>query len=232
MPSFRCKFCNVAIPITLDTYRSQTPSFNSTQWRNALRTPSPEPKEDGILVEFFKCPECNKVSVKISGEGTQYPQNYSSWFYPSSSAKQYPDYVPLPIRTDYEEACKILNLSPKSSATLSRRCIQGMIRDVHKIQETTLYKEIDAIKELIDSTTYKALHSLRQLGNIGAHMEKDINTIVDIEPDEAEKLLKLVEYLIEVWYISPHNREELFNEINNINDDKQVQRNTNSSSSV
>ena len=173
MPSFRCKFCNIAIPTTFDTYRSQTPSFNSAQWRTTLKpsfsdNPFPDLKEDGILVEFFKCPECNKVSVKISGEGTQYPPNYSSWFYPSSSAKQYPDYVPLPIRTDYEEAYNILNLSPKSSATLSRRCIQGMIRDVHKVQETTLYKEIDAIKEMIDSRTYEALHALRQLGNIGA----------------------------------------------------------------
>jgi hypothetical protein len=40
-----------------------------------------------------------------------------------------PDYIPEQIKDDYYEACSILNLSPKASATLARRCLQGMIRD-------------------------------------------------------------------------------------------------------
>lgn len=232
MSSFRCKFCDVSIPITTSTYRVQSPCFDSTQWRSGIVHNYPEPREDGILVEFFKCPECKKISIKIKGEGTQYPQDYFSWFYPSSDAKQYPDYIPISIRQDYEEACKILNLSPKSSATLSRRCIQGMIRDVFNVKEKNLYGEIDAIQDFVDPTTLKALHSLRQLGNIGAHMEKDINIILEIEPHEAEKLLKLVEYLIKTWYVDVHDKEKLLAEIISINDEKQLQRDENSSSSL
>ncbi|NMD38215.1 MAG: DUF4145 domain-containing protein [Christensenellaceae bacterium] len=144
--------------------------------------------------------------------------------FPDSKAKKFPDYVPEQIRNDYTEAFKILDLSPKASATLSRRCIQGMIHDEWEIKEENLYKEIDALKGKIDPQIFEAIHALRQLGNIGAHMEKDINLIVDIEPNEAEKLIKLVELLIKDWYIDPHNNEELFKEIVDINEVKQEQR--------
>ena len=48
---------------------------------------------------------------------------------PPSTAKVFPDYVPKVIRDDYLEACLIRTLSPKASATLSRRCLQGIISD-------------------------------------------------------------------------------------------------------
>src|SRR6266542_6816273 len=48
---------------------------------------------------------------------------------PKSHAKVFPDYIPTGIIRDYEEACEIVNASPKASATLSRRCLLGIIRD-------------------------------------------------------------------------------------------------------
>ena len=75
-----------------------------------------------------------------------------SWnLIPPSSAKAFPDYVPKPIRDDYLEACLIRDLSPKASATLSRRCLQGMIRDFWGIKKTRLVDEIEAVK---DKMTY------------------------------------------------------------------------------
>lgn len=65
---------------------------------------------------------------------------YSWQLLPESEAKVMPDYLPDPIIEDYYEACKIKLLSPKASATLSRRCLQGMIRDFHKISMKTLFQ--------------------------------------------------------------------------------------------
>ena len=48
---------------------------------------------------------------------------------PESDAKPQPEFIPEAIRQDYREACRIRDLSPKASATLARRCLQGMIRD-------------------------------------------------------------------------------------------------------
>jgi hypothetical protein len=119
-----------------------------------------------------------------------------------------PDFVPVPIRSDYEEACAIVELSPKAAATLARRALQGMIRDFHGVSRGTLFAEIEAIKDLVDPLTWKAIDSVRSVGNIGAHMEKDINVIVDVEPNEALQLISLVELLVKDWYVARSVRQE------------------------
>lgn len=53
-------------------------------------------------------------------------------------------------------------------------------------------------------------------------MEKDINLIVNIEPDEAYKLIKLVEHLIDDWYIKRYETEKLYNDIIKIDKDKKT----------
>lgn len=125
---------------------------------------------------------------------------------PASSAATFPDYIPLAIRNDYNEACLIVNLSPKASATLSRRCLQGMIRDFHNVSAKNLYLEIQAIKDKIDVTTWEAIDAVRRIGNIGAHMESDIDLIVDVDPGEAALLIGLIETLIDEWYVHRFER--------------------------
>jgi len=126
---------------------------------------------------------------------------------PESRAKHFPAYVPQAILADYREACLIRDLSPKASATLSRRCLQGVIRDFWGVKPGRLVDEIDAIRPQVDPLTWDAIDALRKLGNIGAHMEKDISLIVDVDPDEAELLIGLVETLLRDWYIQREERK-------------------------
>jgi hypothetical protein len=126
---------------------------------------------------------------------------------PPSRAKVLPSYIPQAIKDDYTEACLIVEPSPKASATLSRRCLQGMIRGFFGVSKSRLVDEIEAIKDQVDPTTWAAIDAVRSIGNIGAHMEKDIDLIVDVEPGEAEELIKLIELLIEDWYVNKHKRE-------------------------
>jgi hypothetical protein len=37
-------------------------------------------------------------------------------------------------------------------------------------------------------------------------MERDINTIIDVDPKEASVLIGLIETLIEEWYVHRHDR--------------------------
>ena len=129
-----------------------------------------------------------------------------------------------PLINPYEEACSIVNLSPKASATLSRRCLQGMIRDFFQVSKANLFEEINAIKDKIPTEQWAVLDGLRRIGNIGAHMERDINLIVDIEPGEAQKLIKLIELLLQQWYIERHNQQELYADIIGIDQAKQQER--------
>ena len=67
---------------------------------------------------------------------------------------------------------------------------------------------------------WKVLDGIRKVGNIGAHMEKNINVIVDIDPGEAEKLLKVIEKLMNDWYVERHETELLYGDIIAISDEK------------
>ena len=55
-------------------------------------------------------------------------------------------------------------------------------------------------------------------------MEKDADLIVDIDPGEADKLIKLIELLMKEWYINREERSQLFGDILQINADKQAAR--------
>lgn len=136
---------------------------------------------------------------------------------PDSSERLQPDYIPAVLREDYSEACKIRSLSPKASATLARRCLQGMIRDFCGISKNRLVDEIKELKDRVESgqaprgvteDTIDAIDAVRSVGNIGAHMEKDINVIVEIDAGEAQALIGLIELLFEEWYVARHNRQE------------------------
>ena len=89
-----------------------------------------------------------------------------------------------------------------------------MIRDFWKIEgERNLYYEIDAIRDKVPAAQWAAIDAIRQIGNIGAHMERDVNLIVDVEPEEAGELLQLIELLIEKWYISRNDEELLYKRV-------------------
>lgn len=146
-----------------------------------------------------------------------------SWqLLPQSNAKVYPEYTPSVIRQDYTEACLIKSLSPKASATLSRRCLQGIIRDYWGVSRQRLIDEINAIQDKIDPITWQAVDAVRKVGNIGAHMEKDINVIVDVDPDEAQLLISLIELLFKDLYVTRHQREEQLNAIIKVATDKET----------
>lgn len=217
-----CLFCSCPIPNHHDTFKEHEIQF-STMIRGAHQEFD---TRDRLAVQELNCPNCHNISIDIVGLGSQY-KNRIMHFNPISLAKIYPDYIPRTIREDYEEAHAILNLSPKASATLSRRCLQGMIRDFWKISKNRLVDEIDALKEMVDPSTKLVLDALRKLGNIGAHPEKDVNLIIDIEPNEALKLLKFIELLMQKWYIERHENEQLLQDILDMDVEKQYQRKSN-----
>lgn len=190
------------------------------------------PKNLLSLSIFVVCPnpECQRFtfSVLLFEAAGSYPSEFppmASWqLVPASEARTYPDYVPKPIRDDYEEACLIRDLSPKASATLARRCLQGMIRDFHGVRKGRLKDEIDAIEDKVAPLTWQAIDKVRGVGNIGAHMEKDINVIVDVEPQEAAMLIGLIEMLIEDWYVNRYEREQRLNDIVKLGETKEAAR--------
>jgi hypothetical protein len=176
-----------------------------------------------FLVETIACAneDCRRLTLTFAlykrlGRPTygewKFGEHIDRWqLWPESFAKPQPDYIPEPIRQDYTEACRIRDLSPKASATLARRCLQGMIRDFCKIAKPRLIEEIKELRQKVNdgkappgvqADTMEAIDHVRSIGNIGAHMEKDINVMVDVDEGEAQALIELVELLLDEWYVA------------------------------
>lgn len=203
--NWTCSHCERAVTIS-DERTSRGQHFLSVENTDGLRL---------LISNFIVCPnpDCNRVTLTAtlfsaawSGGELRPVKSIQHWnLVPDSRAKNFPAYIPAPILDDYREACLIKDLSPKASATLSRRCLQGMIRDFWSVKPSRLVDEIATIQPQVDPLTWDAIDAVRRIGNIGAHMEKDINLIVDVDPNEANLLIELIETLLRDWYI---NREE------------------------
>ena len=221
MTAWLCPFCNQHATLTHSSTSTDIHKFNENNRFGDLI----------VKTIVFVCPnrECQQFSLQVhlyKARPAQYGWQTTGdpihhWqLVPSSNAKVFPDYVPKAIREDYEEACLIRELSPKSAATLARRALQGIIRDFYGVSKNRLVDEIAEIKNSVDPLTYQAIDAVRQVGNIGAHMEKDINLIIDVEPKEAGLLIGLIEFLLKETYILRHERQMQLQAVIKLADDK------------
>ena len=211
-----CPFCNVAATLRYeDIERGNHPLFSGSNNLSAR-----------FSWEARRCPNpsCNKISLQAeyqSRRRVDTPSRRISWnLRPESTARPQPDYIPASIREDYFEACLIVSRSPKASATLARRCLQGMIRDFWKIEKKWLVKELEALEGLVDSDTWESIRAVKDTASFAAHPELDVNTIITITSDEALVMIELIEQLFDDWYVQRHKRQERKNRILQMASDK------------
>lgn len=133
--NWTCPYCNTKTTINSDNFKTNehTMLIDNAEGKRKLRT------------EWIVCPnnECRRITMTSILYDWFF--EYGEWvtgdiishwrLLPGSHAKAFPDYIPKPLRIDYEEASAIIDKSPKSSATLARRCLQGIIRDFWGIKK-------------------------------------------------------------------------------------------------
>jgi hypothetical protein len=219
--NWTCPYCLHAQVVSETHFKSSVHKLDCAGWEHGI----PALEKVAIVCANAKCKKLDlyaalwKLKLEHGSFGALIPDKRIESFQllPKSFAKPQPNYVPKNIRDDYYEACAIRDLSPKAAATLIRRCIQGIIRDFCGIRKGRLVDEINELRNLIDENKapqgvtedmVEAIDHVRHLGNIGAHMEKDINVIVDVDPDEAQKLIELAEILFAEWYIARQRRAD------------------------
>lgn len=231
MERWVCPFCNFSQIIGESSKQS---NFVDIEITGGL------PSQTSYSTVAYGCtnPECRRISLSLDLFGFVYngtrgmqKKYLTHQILPRSSSKPQPEYIPSALREDYDEACAIRDISPKAAATLVRRCLQGMIRDFCDIRDKrTLNDEIKALKALVDDghapsgvteESVEAIDQVRKIGNIGAHMEKDIDLIVEVDPNEAQVLIELVEMLFAEWYVARHDRGERLGRIKRIAETKQ-----------
>lgn len=99
-----------------------------------------------------------------------------------------------------------------------------MIRDYWGVSKVRLVDEVKSIEVKVDRLAWDAIEAVRSIGNIGAHMEKDIDVIVDVEPEEARLLIGLSETLVDDWYVTRHDCQSCLAKLKSVSQDKQQAR--------
>lgn len=232
MSGFLCHFCNQVMSVTNDNHAQYYLYFRGILSQNPeppKKSPIPTISEaeqenpETLSVEFYRCPNCDKFSIIVNGLGPQIKG--SKWnLVPSSFAQTLPDYIPDSIRQDYTESCAIATLSPRASAVLIRRCLQGILRDFYHAKSKNLSEAIDEVSPLIDDTLREALDSIRRIGNIGAHPEYNVNSIIDIDIEDVQAMIRIIEICIHQSYIVNHDKDASYAAIKTLDERIQEKR--------
>ena len=163
----------------------------------------------------WHCPACNKIIiffdrlVLVSENRTATQEAWQKGIiYPKNPAmKPVPPEVPTGYIEDFNEARLVLDLSPKSSAALSRRLLQRILRERFNINKPNLQPEIQEFISTLTPPTPLAqkLDAIRSVGNFAAHPIKDTTTgaITDVEEGEAELLIETLESLFDYSFVQP-----------------------------
>ena len=189
-------------------------------------------RDDVWNFDYQECPECGKLigRIHILKENSVktiivYPKN--------NTRKPLPDYIDKKFLEDYNEACSVIDDSPKASAALSRRCLQNILREkatikrfsktdgkytTEKVSSSDLYNEIQQVLDMgnLPSNISDGLDAIRAIGNFAAHPMKSANTgeIVNVEAGEAEWNLEVLESLFDYYFIQPKNIQDKKNALN------------------
>jgi hypothetical protein len=175
----------------------------------------------GWQTRYAKCPACAEAIIAlnpgrlINGRLVA-QQTYLVW--PRSSERPCPKEVPRDIADDFKEAVAVLATSPKASAALSRRCLQQVLVQYQSAEGRDLQKQIDDFIAKKHPPAYISdqLHAVRQIGNFGAHTQKDEATgvILPVEPGEAEWNLEVLESLFDFTFVQPALAQERKDRLN------------------
>ncbi len=171
-----------------------------------------------------ECPACYAPIVKLE-DFERFSGNLitSELIFPYSPAPaiHVSSSVPTSMSTDYIEATKVLPISPKASAALSRRILQSILKEQGYF-DRDLAKQVDAVLNEKDTSKVLPLairgkiDAIRNFGNFSAHPITDLTTlqVIDVEPQEAEWCLEIVSDLFEHYYARPAEDARKLAELN------------------
>ena len=148
-----------------------------------------------LTVQRYKA---NLTDVTVFDEHLVYPRGISRTPLPKD--------VPDKFAEDYKEASLVLADSPKSSAALSRRCLQHVLQEKGGVKKgNSLASQIDKVMPSLPSDLAGMIDTVRVMGNFAAHPLKDTNTgeIIEVDPEEAEWLLDTLEMLFDHYFVKP-----------------------------
>jgi len=209
----KCPYCGTTFSIDGVNANHSPLNFESYRGMFAHGGSDRVEGEKEFTFSAHRCPKCkgqivwlNELSPRPEGL-EQYAERtitQVSLLYPKFATKSSPPDTPADIARSVQEAWAVLELSPKASAALSRRCLQDIIRRQEGMGERRLVEEIRRllVTNKLPKSLAEDLDAIRVVGNFASHPVKDTNTgeIVEVEPHEAEWTFEVLEELVRFYY--------------------------------
>jgi hypothetical protein len=205
LEGFRCLACARELP----------PFEPKLEWLHSERS------GELVTVEYFNCPFCAELTATLTQTVRSIPP-YSGAGEPIWSVKRtilpvnrgrraLPAGVPEAIAQEYREASAVLEISPRASAAMSRRCLQSLLGDAGGATADRLDKAIDQViaASVLPRHLAEELDAVREIGNFAAHPMKSLATgaVLDVEPGEAEWNLEVLEHLFDFFFVELPGRK-------------------------
>jgi len=216
--NLQCPYCNSNFSSDGIDCDYAFPSFQrKTNFVNGAPVSIKEFKNIGIMSHY--CPECKRQIMWMYEYDTNIGNNKPAieirdyvLLYPKRPQRIVNGQIPEIYAKDLSEALQILEISPKASAALSRRCLQSYIHEEERILKRNLEEEISKLIAKGELPKYIAddLDYIRSIGNFAAHPKKYENSgeIIEVEVGEAEWTAKTLEKLLVFHFAELAENEE------------------------
>ena len=191
----RCPHCHVSIH----------PSFDITYIQNNIGIGREHRAITTWSVNHMECPSCQKAILVLKKKLGTSAQTEDSLIYPRGHSRlPAKEDVPECLAEDFNEAASVLNISPKASAALTRRCLQQLLV-LQGFNDKNLADAIGKAIPKLPQHLADILDAVRNIGNFATHPLKNTNSgeIIDVDPEEAEWNLEVLESLFDFYYVQP-----------------------------
>lgn len=148
--------------------------------------------------DLSRCFNCDKIAIWVQ----------SALVYPIRGDAPFPNPdLPADIRLDFEEAGKIVGLSPRGAAALLRLAIQKLCQQLGETDSTIDQNIKSLVEKGLDVRIQRALDIVRVIGNEAVHPGT-----IDLRDDiaTATKLFDLVNLIADAMISQPKHVEELY----------------------
>lgn len=152
-------------------------------------------------LNISKCFSCDEIAVWV----------HDKLVFPAATEGPVPNPdLPDGVRRDYEEAGKILHISPRGSAALLRLAIQKLCAALGEKGKNIDEDIASLVKKGLSPLVQKALDSVRVIGNEAVHpgtldLKDDRDTAID--------LFRLVNIIAEQMISNPKHVEEVYRKL-------------------
>jgi hypothetical protein len=118
--------------------------------------------------------------------------------------------MPVDVKTDYEEARRIVGQSPRGACALLRLSVQKLCKDLRG-QGKDINEDIkNLVKKGLPEEVQEAMDSLRVIGNNAVH-PGEMNLKDDTET--ASALFNLLNFVVEEMVARPKRRKSVFDKL-------------------